>query len=96
MALELPAAQLVREVDSLTFCFTKGLGCLVGSVVTGSGHSSILPSMRRVIGDDGMRQAGVIAAAGLVALDTMTDRLARDHANARRLAAMLETLGFRL
>jgi threonine aldolase len=73
-------------VDSLTFCLSKGLGAPVGSLVCGS--RELVARARRVrkqLGG-GMRQVGVIAAAGLVALETMVERLAEDHANCRRLA----------
>ena len=86
IALEVPAAELVREVDDLSFCLSKSLSCPVGSVLVGS--QQFIDNARRwrkMLGG-GMRQAGVLAAAGLVALDTMVDRLAEDHQNARRLA----------
>ena len=86
IALEVPAAALVREVDDLSFCLSKSLSCPVGSVLVGS--QEFIDNARRwrkMLGG-GMRQAGVLAAAGLVALDTMVDRLAEDHQNARRLA----------
>ena len=86
IALEVPAAELVREVDDLSFCLSKSLSCPVGSVLVGS--QEFIDNARRwrkMLGG-GMRQAGVLAAAGLVALDTMVDRLAEDHQNARRLA----------
>ena len=79
-------AQLTANVDSVTFCLSKGLSCPVGSVLVG--ESEFIRRARRwrkTLGS-GMRQAGVIAAAGLVALETMVDRLAEDHANALRLA----------
>ena len=70
----------------MTFCLSKGLGAPVGSVVCG-GREFIARArrVRKMIGG-GMRQAGVVAAAGLVALERMVDRLAEDHATARRLA----------
>ena len=86
IALEVPAVELVREVDDLSFCLSKSLSCPVGSVLVGS--QEFIDNARRwrkMIGG-GMRQAGVLAAAGLVALDTMVDRLEEDHQNARRLA----------
>ena len=86
IALEVPASELVREVDDLSFCLSKSLSCPVGSVLVGS-HEFIDKARRwRKMLGGGMRQAGVLAAAGLVALDTMVDRLAEDHQNARRLA----------
>jgi threonine aldolase len=96
VALGVTAAELVAEVDSATFCLTKGLGCPVGSLVVGK--REFIESARRwrqAVGG-GMRQAGAFAAAGLVALRTMVDRLAEDHANARRLATILADLGLPL
>jgi threonine aldolase len=85
-ALGVPVAELTRHADSVTFCLSKGLSAPVGSVLVGS-HDFIKRAFRnrKVLGG-GMRQAGVIAAAGIVALETMTTRMADDHANARALA----------
>ena len=86
VALRRPASDFAGHADSVTFCLSKGLGAPVGSVICGS--RDLIARARRVrkmIGG-GMRQAGVIAAAGIVALERMVDRLAEDHANARRLA----------
>jgi threonine aldolase len=84
---------LTREVDSVTVCLTKGLGCPVGALVLG-GADFVADARRwRQAVGGGMRQAGVVAAAGIVALDAMVDRLAEDHANARRLAAHLADAG---
>ena len=86
VALRREARAFTRDVDSVTFCVSKGLGAPVGSVVCGSrGFITRARRVRKMVGG-GMRQAGVIAAAGIVALETMVDRLAEDHANARRLA----------
>jgi len=86
VALNVDAGDLVAEVDSVTCCLSKGLAAPVGSVVCG-GQDFITEARRarKVVGG-GMRQAGVLAAAGIVALTEMTDRLADDHANARKLA----------
>ncbi len=83
---------LTRGADSVTFCLSKGLSAPVGSVVVGS--ASFIKRARRVrkVLGGGMRQAGVIAAAGIVALTQMVDRLAEDHAHARRLAQGLAAL----
>lgn len=84
---------LTSDVDSVTVCLTKGLGCPVGALVLGR-NSFVAEARRwRQAAGGGMRQAGVIAAAGIVALDTMVDRLADDHANARRLATLLAEAG---
>jgi len=86
VALGLEAKDLVSEVDSVTFCLSKGLGAPVGSVLCGSrDFINEARRARKVLGG-GMRQAGVLAAAGLVALAEMIDRLAEDHANALKLA----------
>ena len=89
VALEAPVSELVKDVDSLTFCLSKGLSCPIGSIIVGS-EDYIMEARRwrKMVGGS-MRQVGVIAAAGLVALDTMVERLAEDHANARKLAGGL-------
>lgn len=92
VALEVPPSELVRDVDDVSFCLSKALSCPVGSVLCGSGEFiGQARRWRKLIGG-GMRQAGVLAAAGLVALDTMIERLADDHANARRLAQGLANI----
>lgn len=93
VALGVPAAALAAPADSVTVCLTKGLACPVGALVLGS--AAFVAEARRVrqAAGGGMRQAGVIAAAGIVALDTMVERLAEDHANARRLALLLAEAG---
>ena len=86
VALGRPARDFTRAVDSVTFCLSKGLGAPVGSIVCGSAaFVDRARRLRKMLGG-GMRQAGVIAAAGIVALEQMVERLAEDHANARRLA----------
>jgi threonine aldolase len=89
VALNTTAARIAEHVDSAQFCLSKGLSAPVGSVVTGS--VELIGTVRRVrkMLGGGMRQAGVIAAAGIVALDTMVERLAEDHENARLLAVEL-------
>ncbi len=86
VALEVPAKALVEDVDDVSFCLSKGLSCPVGSVLCGSREFIAGAHKWRKMVGGGMRQAGILAAAGLVALDSMVDRLAEDHANARRLA----------
>jgi len=88
--------ELTMDVDSVTVCLTKGLGCPVGALVLGSGDFVAEARRWRQATGGGMRQAGVIAAAGMVALETMVDRLAEDHANARRLATLLQEAGLKL
>ncbi len=86
VSLEAPVSELVKDVDSLTFCLSKGLSCPIGSIIVGS-EDYIMEARRwrKMVGGS-MRQVGVIAAAGLVALDSMVERLAEDHSNARKLA----------
>ena len=92
VALGRPVADFARPVDSVTFCLSKGLAAPVGSLICGSrefiAHSR---RVRKMLGG-GMRQVGVLAAAGLIALETMVDRLAEDHDHAKRLARGLAEL----
>jgi threonine aldolase len=90
-ALGRPVAELVRYADSVQFCLSKGLSAPIGSMVAGS--TEFIRGVRRVrkMLGGGMRQAGFIAAAGIVALDHV-DRLAEDHDNALRLAKGLAGL----
>jgi threonine aldolase len=96
VALGVGPAELAAPADSVSFCLSKGLSCPAGSVVVGS--SSFIGRARRArkLLGGGMRQAGVLAAAGLVALRDgdagMIARLAEDHANARRLAERLAAI----
>ncbi len=83
---------IAENADTVSFCLSKGLCCPVGSVLCGpAGKITQARRWRKMLGG-GMRQAGVLAAAGLVALDTMVDRLADDHENARALAEGLAGL----
>jgi threonine aldolase len=85
-ALEVPARELAERADSVTFCLSKGLCAPVGSVLCGE-RDFIRRALRaRKMLGGGMRQAGILAAAGIIALTKMTGRLAEDHARARRLA----------
>ena len=88
-ALDVPVADLVQGADSVQFCLSKGLGAPVGSLLLGS-HDYIHEArrVRKMVGG-GMRQAGVLAAAGHVALDEIPPLLPQDHANARLLAELL-------
>ncbi len=86
VAQSIDAAELTRHVDSVTFCLSKGLCAPVGSVLCGSAEFIDKARRARKIVGGGMRQAGVLAAAGLVALRQMVERLADDHARARTLA----------
>ena len=84
--LGIPVEQVARYADSVQFCLSKGLRAPIGSMLAGS-ESFVLAArrIRKMLGG-GLRQAGLIAAAGIVALQEMTDRLAEDHALARKLA----------
>jgi len=86
VALGVPVAELARYTDTISFCLSKGLSAPVGSLLCGSKEFIDEARRQRKMAGGGMRQAGVIAAAGIVALDTMIDRLAEDHANAKMLA----------
>ncbi len=86
VAFGVPASDLTRSADSVMFCVSKALSAPVGSLVAGSREFIARARRYRKMVGGGMRQAGVIAAAGIVALHTMVDRLAEDHANAQRLA----------
>jgi threonine aldolase len=92
VALGLDAKELAEHCDSVCFCLSKGLSAPVGSLICGSGEFITEARKWRKMLGGGMRQAGVIAAAGVVALETMIDRLAEDHATARRLAAGLNLI----
>lgn len=86
VALGIPAKEIAAQADSVQFCFSKGLSAPVGSAICGSiGFIEEARRNRKVVGG-GLRQAGVIAAAAIVALEEMVDRLAEDHQNARVLA----------
>jgi threonine aldolase len=96
-ALERPAAELTTSVDSITFCLSKGLCAPVGSVLCGSREFIHQARRLRKLVGGGMRQAGILAAAGLVGLREMVPRLAEDHVKAARLAGGLDGLpGIRL
>ena len=86
-------AELGRHFDTVTLCLSKGLGCPLGAVIAGS-HELMRPARREKHAFGGaMRQAGIVAAAGLYALDHHVERLADDHARARRLAEGLAERG---
>jgi threonine aldolase len=93
VATGVPAAQWAQLFDTVSFCLSKGLGAPVGSLVCASAaliHR--IHRLRKMFGG-GMRQAGIVAAAGIYALEHHVDRLVDDHRNARRLAAGLQELG---
>lgn len=92
VALGCEARDLARTADSVQFCLSKGLAAPIGSLVCGTKDFVRRARQYRKMVGGGMRQAGIIAAAGLVALTEMTDRLAEDHTTARRLAEGLAAL----
>jgi threonine aldolase len=96
VALGVPARELAAPADSVCFCLSKGLACPVGSLVTGTRDFVWRARRARKMVGGGMRQVGVLAAPGLIALRDgpagMIERLAEDHANARRLAEALAAM----
>jgi threonine aldolase len=92
VAQGIPASTLAGPADSVMFCLSKGLGCPVGSMLCGPGDFIAEARRYRKMVGGGMRQVGVLAAAGLVALESMIERLDDDHTNARRLADGLRDL----
>ncbi len=93
VALNVEAQEIVREVDSVMFCLSKGLCAPVGSMVCGSADFIARARRTRKVVGGGMRQAGIIAAAGIIALEEMVDRLADDHVRAKHLAEGLTQIG---
>jgi threonine aldolase len=93
VALGVPPARIAGRADTVTICLSKGLGCPLGALVAGS--SELMQRARRYkhLFGGAMRQAGIVAAAGVYALDHHVDRLADDHARARRLADGLAAAG---
>jgi len=92
VALGQDARDLAAEADSVSFCLSKGLAAPVGSLVCGTQVFVNEARRARKLLGGGMRQAGVIAAAGIVALNEMIDRLSEDHANAKKLAEGLANI----
>jgi threonine aldolase len=92
VALAVDVAEIAGPADTVTFCISKGLCCPAGSLFCGTKETVDHARRWRKRLGGGMRQTGVLAAAGVVALDTLVDRLADDHANARTLAEGLAEL----
>jgi threonine aldolase len=92
VALDVDVKDYMRHLDSLSFCLSKGLSCPVGSVVVGNKEFIEEARRNRKMVGGGMRQAGVIAAPGIIGLQKMVGRLKEDHQNAKRLAEGLATL----
>jgi threonine aldolase len=86
VALEVPAAEIARHADTVTICLSKGLGCPLGALVAGSAELMRRARRYKHFFGGAMRQAGIVAAAGVYALEHHIDRLADDHARAKRLA----------
>ncbi len=96
MALGVGASDIAQHTDSICFCVSKGLSAPVGSVLCGStAFIERARAFRRLVGGN-MRQAGPLAAAGIIALETMVDRLKEDHATAKQLAQGLHRIDARL
>lgn len=89
VALGVPAEELAAPADTITFCFSKGLGAPAGSVVCGTAEVIQRAREARKLFGGGMRQSGIIAAGCLYALDHNIERLAEDHAHARQIAETL-------
>jgi threonine aldolase len=86
VALGSSARDIAANADTVTFCLSKGLSCPAGSLLCGSAATIEKAQRWRKMLGGGMRQAGVLAAAGLIAMETLIERLSEDHANARTLA----------
>jgi len=84
-ALGMSAAEIGRRFDTVTLCLSKGLGCPLGALVAGSAELMVAARRAKHLFGGAMRQAGIVAAAGVYALDHNVDRIADDHARARRL-----------
>ena len=93
VALGVPAAEIGGRFDTVTLCLSKGLGCPLGAVVAGSEELMVKARRAKHLFGGAMRQAGIVAAAGVYALDHHVDRIADDHARARRLAEGLAAAG---
>jgi threonine aldolase len=89
VALDIPVARLTAKADTVMFCLSKGLGAPVGSMLVGSAELIDRGRIYRKALGGGMRQAGILAAAGLIALEQGPQKLKQDHANARFLAVGL-------
>ena len=91
VALGIPVSRLAKDFDSVQFCFSKGLSCPVGSIICSDREFIKKARRNRKLVGGGMRQVGILAAACIVALDEMIDRLADDHRTAKQLADGLST-----
>src|ERR1019366_114392 len=93
VALRVTVAQLTAKADTVMFCLSKGLGAPVGSMLVGSAELMDRARIYRKALGGGMRQAGILAAAGLIALEQGPQKLAGDHAKAKFLAEGLTRVG---
>jgi threonine aldolase len=93
VALNVDVKEFTKHVDNLMFCLSKGLSCPVGSIIVGNRNFIDKARKNRKILGGGMRQAGIIAAPGIIALEKMIDRLKIDHENAKLLAEKLTKIG---
>lgn len=96
IALDVEPAELVKEADSIQFCLSKGLGCPFGSLLVGDKDFISKARKKRQMLGGGMRQAGLMAAAGIIGLEKMIDRLKEDHNNAHILAEGLVEAGIKI
>jgi threonine aldolase len=92
-AIGIPAAEIGGRFDTVTLCLSKGLGCPLGALVAGSPERMVKARRLKHLFGGAMRQAGIVAAAGVYALEHNVDRLAKDHARARRLGEGLYDAG---
>jgi threonine aldolase len=88
-----PSAEIARHADTVTICLSKGLGCPLGALVAGSSELMVRARRFKHMFGGAMRQAGIVAAAGVYAFHHHIDRLADDHARAKRLAEGLAAAG---
>jgi threonine aldolase len=92
VATGIEAARWTEEVDTVSLCFSKGLGAPVGSILAGSREQMEIAHRRRKVLGGGMRQSGMLAAAALHAMEHHVDRLQEDHDNAKRLAEKIDQI----
>jgi threonine aldolase len=86
VALRVPPAEIAHRADTVTICLSKALGCPLGALVAGSAELMVRARRYKHFFGGAMRQAGIVAAAGVYALDHHVDRIAEDHGRAKRLA----------
>jgi len=96
IACGVDSAHIGRGFDTVTLCFSKGLGCPLGALIAGSHELMAAARRGKHFFGEAMRQAGIVAAAALYALDHNVDRIADDHARARRLAEGLAEAGVKV